>query len=182
MISGLSGRLLPASFLEPRLTGPGSPPVDTAFQRRIARVYAAVRRLGPASPLRSIVDLVLMPLLATLEITPACATVFRGDHALVVCRAGNSLLVVVAAAWGAPLDPLWRPAVVEAGRVGASWCLLFNATQVRLIAASRLHSRRTIDLDLEAAAEEPLASEALRTIFTAGALHGGGNGALGALI
>jgi hypothetical protein len=182
MIAGFSGRLLPSSFLEPRLASSATRPPDAAFRRRLAAVHAAARRLGPASPLRSILDVVILPLLAVLEVAPVGAPEFHEDHALIIGRAGSSLVVVVATHWGAPLDPCWRPAVVEAGRAGASWCVLCNATQLRLVAPSRLHSRRTIDLDLDAAAEEPLASEALRTIFTAEALTDGERGPLGATI
>ena len=82
------------------------------------------------------------------------------------------------AGWGARLDPFWRPAVVEAGRRGASWCVLFNGTHVRLVNARRLYSRRYVELDLDLAVDDERTCAVLLLLFgepsqSAGSASGG---------
>lgn len=182
MIEGLSGHLLPGSFVATRLTAPSAAPLDPAFQRRVARLRGIGRQLGPASSLRAMVDVAVLPLLAALGIETVGAVDFRTDHAICVCRADQTSVLMVVTTWGARLDALWRVAAAEAVTAGAIWCLLYNGTRIRLFPTSRLHSRRTVDLDLEAASADPTAAAALRMIFGAEALAGTGSGSLSALI
>ena len=74
--------------------------------------------------------------------------------------------------WGERLDPWWRVSVVEAGRRGASWCLLFNGTHIRLLNAKRLFSRRFAEFDLDCAADDQKTSSAMRMLIAADALAG----------
>jgi hypothetical protein len=182
MIDGLSGHLLPGSFVATCLNASSTPSLDPAFHRRIARLNSTVRQLGPASSLRAMVDVAVLPLLAILEIDLIDAVSFRIDHALCRCRAANTLVLVMVAHWGARLDPLWRVAAAEATAAGATWCLLSNGKRLRLFPTSRLYSRRAVDLDLEAATDDPSTAAALRMIFGAEALGGSGSSSLSALI
>jgi hypothetical protein len=82
------------------------------------------------------------------------------------------------------LNRFWRQAVLEAGRTRASWCFLFNGTHLRLIRPDRLYSRRFSELDLDIAANDDLATAALRALFGADALGSapGSPGTLTALL
>ena len=82
-----------------------------------------------------------------------------------VASGGRVALVVVA--WGARLDPMWRPAVIEATRNGCRWAILFNGTHLRLVDARRVFMRRYAEFDLDAAADEADAWPALWAIFGA---------------
>ena len=93
------------------------------------------------------------------------ATLHRG--------ASSESVAFIVAPFGERLDPLWRVAITDALRRGASWCLLYNGTHLRIVDATRLYARRYLEFDLDVAADstEPLA--ALWQTASAAALCGG---------
>jgi hypothetical protein len=74
---------------------------------------------------------------------------------------GGRPVAVIVTSWAEPLDGLWRIAVVEAQRRNAEWCLLFNGMHLRLVDAQRVYSRRYVEVDLDAAADEAHVAAAL---------------------
>jgi hypothetical protein len=169
VLPGYSGRLISESFLERHLAADPNHGVDAGRSMRLA-LGAARRRsnaLGPASGLRSILELGAEPFLVTLGL-PRPSTVERSGDVLVATVAAHERPVaLVVAPWRARLDPLWRTAVVSARQRGARWVLLFNGMTVRLVSASRLYSRRYAEFDLDLAADDD------RTAAAAAALLGG---------
>ncbi len=81
--------------------------------------------------------------------------------------AGSRPAALLVTSWGEALDPLWRPAVIEAQRRGARWCALFDGRRLRIVDAGRVFARRYLEFDLDLAIDEPLCFDALRR--TAGA-------------
>ena len=167
MIAGFSGHLLPQDFVEGRLGNPVRLAFGAEMQRVLTRWRATTNMLGPASGLRALVDGAALPLIDSLGIASAGTVAIgnQSDSATVSCRAGAEAVVLIIAPWGASLNRCWRAAVVEALRTGAAWCLLFNGTHLRLIRPSRLFSRRYVELELDAVADDPRTAAALWMIF-----------------
>src|SRR5262249_38205077 len=101
----------------------------------------------------------------------AVADVNVDEHtAKATLRADGTVVALVVTRWGERLDAWWRPAVVDARCRGASWCLLFNGTQIRLLNATRVFSRRFAEFDLDSAADDAKTLAAMRMLIAADAL------------
>src|SRR5262249_23671638 len=72
--------------------------------------------------------------------------------------------------------PCWRTAIVHATKKGASWCLLYNGSSLRLVDAQRLHSRRYVEFELDAALDETRTFAVLVSTLHARMLSPGGSG------
>jgi hypothetical protein len=173
MLSGFGGHLVSESYLERCIERRAAPDVDRR-RRELAAWRTRCRALGPASPLRSMLEIGAEPMLAALG-HDRPSDVLAGPEALFLSiprgpGSGAAPYVLVVAAWGARMDALWRPAVVEARRRGAGWCVVFNGTHVRLIGAGRLYSRRFAEFDLDLAVDDDRACLALHVLF---GCHGG---------
>ncbi len=166
MIPGFGGHLLPEDFVEERLRSAQARAAGVELQRAMKTWCAATASLGPATGLRALVDVALLPLLEHLGFSAPGVAAMHREHATVPCLAGRSPVVLLACPWGTALDRHWRAAVVDAQRLGARWCLLFNGTHLRLVSAARLHSRRHAEMHLEEAADDPRAAAALAALFT----------------
>jgi hypothetical protein len=170
MLSGFGGHLLSESYLE-RCLEQHAPVVDVDRTRRELSAWRArCRALGPASALRSMLEIGAEPLLAALGYgKPSDVLAQPGTWISTILsgcpRSGAAPSVLVVTPWGARLDSLWRPAVVEARRRGARWCVAFNGTHVRLIGAGRLYSRRFAEFDLDLAVEDERACLALQMLL-----------------
>ncbi len=164
MIVGFSGHLLPEDFLEARAA---LHPEALDFQRAVNALRGNMQGLGPASSVRAVFDVALVPLAALLGFEVlgtrrssdfSTSAVGYGDHASVL---------LMACGWSASLDALWREAVTRAAEAGAAWCLVTNGRVVRLVRAGRLFSRRYAEFDLDALAEEPRSSAAAWLVLKA---------------
>ena len=155
ILHGVSGHLLSSAFLAATFAGqPTTQPEDQA-RRRFFLWHESIAPLGPASTPRAILQAGAAPLFALLGFEPPHAVEPVGEAAIVAtltCRERAVALVV--AAWGGPLDSLWREAVTQARRRGADWCVLFDARRIRIVDATRLYARRYFEIDLDAAAEQ----------------------------
>jgi hypothetical protein len=145
MLPGIGGHLISELLLEQQL-------VEEQFAPRVREFCSASRKwrqacqaLGPASGLRTLLEVGADPFVRLLGF-PAPDTIEQQADWI---TASIAPLALVVTGWRDRLDPLWRPAVVEARRRGHGWCLLFNGTQARLISAARLCSRRYVEFDLE---------------------------------
>src|SRR5439155_22758181 len=79
---------------------------------------------------------------------------------------------LLVAPFGQRLDRFWRPAVTEALRRHARWCIVFNGTHLRIVDAGRVYARRFVEFDLGLALLAPAASRALQSLASAAALTG----------
>lgn len=165
MIAGYSGRLLPELVLERVLVTPDRERATAAWHRDVQTWRTACAALGPASGLRAMVDVGALPLLSALGWQPPVAFTGRDDCMVGIGRSGQACAVLLVTPWGANLDGFWRTAVVAGLQAGAAWCVLFNGTHLRLLDATRLHSRRFIELDLDSAADDARCAAALLAVF-----------------
>lgn len=98
---------------------------------------------------------------------------FHDRFAWAVLQSGTVPVGLLVSPFAERLDPLWRPAVVNARAAGARWCLLFNATHLRIVDAGRVYSRRYAEISLAAAATDSRAAAAVRLLAGAPALTSG---------
>ena len=156
MLLGVRGSLVSGHFLEEELAQSFAGELGEAVRERTAnslRKWWAHQSLtlGPASPLRSILDMAALPLAEVLGFDP-CDVRLSTDHvlgsALLRVPSGGAVTCLVTA-WGADLDAVWRTAVRLGASQEATWCLCFNARALRLVDARRTYARRYVEFDLE---------------------------------
>lgn len=167
-LTGIRGHLLAdaclAAWLDAGDGGPDASDGHGAFRR--AR-HAALS-LGPASSVRSMAEVGAAPIARAL----GYAVVEAGAHEESVelrLRAAGGFLPWLVAPWSAHLDPLWRVAMRAARHLGSRWAWLFNGTHLRLLDASSSHTRRWLEFDLDAAADDASTYAALRLVGRADA-------------
>jgi len=171
MLPGLGGHLVSEHILERLLE-----PVASATFPHVSSL------VGPAASLRAIVETAAEPLARALGFEIR-ALEPHDRFVWAILQYGRVPVGLLVSPFAERLDALWRPAVVNARAAGARWCLLFNATHLRVVDAGRLYSRRYAEISLEAAATDPRAAAALRQIAGARALNTGeGDVGLSALI
>jgi Eco57I restriction-modification methylase len=166
MLAGLSGHLLSASFLEGAVRAADRH--DTPARRLFAHAWRGARGLGPSSSLRTLLDAGATPVLSAVGFEPPL-DVERIDTVLaatLTTRTQRVLLIV--APWAEPLNVLSHWSFKQALLRSARWCLLFNGTHLRLADAARPYSRRFIQFDLDAVADDEDAFAAL--LFVVGRL------------
>ena len=165
MLPGFSGHLVSECFLE-RYLSEQPPAADrtASCRRELVEWRRRCRALGPASSLRALCETGAGGFVSALGLTKPVEIEAHRDVLVATIR-GTRAVALVVAGWGARLDPLWRVAVVEARRRGAAWSLLFNGTHARVTSASRLHSRRCAEFDLDLALDDDRTFAALSTLF-----------------
>ena len=169
MITGFSGHLISEQFLEQRIACLPDRRL-TAFQTEFRKCRESQQRLGPASTVRALLESAAVPIVNTLGFRVVADVEVLEDTAIATLRSEGGVVALVVTNWGERLDPWWRVAVVAAGRRGASWCLLFNGTHLRLVNAVRVFSRRFAEFDLDCVADDDRTFCAMRTLMTAEAL------------
>lgn len=169
MLTGYDGHLVGEQFLDAHLDdcfGEGSSPLSGST----LRAWRAERQLlGPASSLRAIVDVSAVPLLVALGFSALREHGRTNNVAYLTAADLQAPLAVLVTGWSEPLAPLSAPAVRFALAQRAAWCLLFNGTHLRLVAA-RSSSRRFFEFDLDAVADEPRTADALWVLLNRAAL------------
>jgi hypothetical protein len=171
VLPGLSGHLVSEHVLERSLE-----PAASTFLPRVSTL------IGPAASLRAIFEASAEPVMRALGFEVR-AIESHDRFVWAVLQTGAVPVGLLVSSFAGRLDALWRPAVVNARAAGARWCLLFNATHLRVVDAGRLYSRRYTEFSLDAAAADPRGAAALRQIAGADALNPGRAGAgLSALI
>ena len=178
MLAGVDGRLLSSAFVETQLSTAGDPASVERVRRELAAWRAGAAPLGPASTPRALLQAGAVPLFAALGFdSPAAiettasglAATLRPD-ARSGDRATERTVALLVAPWGDAFDPLWRPAVVEAGRRAARWCVIFDGARLRIVDAARLYARRYLEFDLDLAIDHPASLHALWRTAGAAAL------------
>src|SRR5690606_37728816 len=144
----------------------------------LARWWRGVAsRCGPASSVRSLVDMALVPLAAVLgfDVARIDADTDR-DQWAITPTAGHSIQPVLVMPWKAPADQAWRGAA-RLGLLHASpWCVVYSGARLRLLEVARLHSRRHLDFDLPLVFESERAAEVLWLLLCSDAIRPGSSG------
>src|SRR4051812_11376818 len=168
MLPGIDGHLLSSAFIE-QLLPPGANADGAAAHRALSEWRRRCTDLGPTSPMRTILQ-AAGPLFAVLGFEPA-SRIEPADPALAATlpSAGGAVALLVIP-WGDVRDPLWRVAVTQAARRDAAWCLIFNGLHLRIVDAGRLYARRHLEIDIDAAVDEPRTAAALVSLCSAATL------------
>lgn len=174
MLTGFGGHLVSEDFLEQQLRRHAGHKPAARVRSQFRRWRERQRLLGPASSVRTMLEAGAEPLAQVLGFDAVTDVELSADVASATLRVETAIVVLVVTRWGERLDPLWRPAVVQAHQRGASWCLLFNGTHLRLIHATRVFSRRFAEFDLDCAVDDDRAAEAMWTLVSAEAMSSGG--------
>jgi Eco57I restriction-modification methylase len=170
MLAGLSGHLLSHAFLEALVRANPPAAASTAASPALAVWRSRAVRCGPASTLRMLLQDGAAPLTHALGFD-APSDVRDSPAALTATlRHDRDIAALVVAPFGDRLEPLWRLAVTEAMRRSANWCLLFNGTHLRIVDATRVYARRSLEFDLDLATIDVAASAALWQTMSADAL------------
>jgi hypothetical protein len=156
---GLTGHLLSTSFLETRLSAD-----DTNHFAELRRRSSS---LGPASSLRAVFDTGALPLLEAVRIDAPRDLEF--DREVIVATVGEDRwpIVLLITAWASPLHLHWRDAIAQATRRQATYCFLYNGVACRLMDATRPHSSRFAEFDLDTMADDAQAAAAFTLVARA---------------
>jgi len=167
-LPGVAGHLLSTTYLANAIERewPASGP-DRELVAWRARCAAS---FGPATTARSLMQGAAAPLLELLGFDPPSDVEFVDDVAVASIRHRDAVAVVIVTPWGEPIDSRWRLAVAQAGRRGAPWCLLFDGRRLRVVDATRLYARRSVDFDLDLVADDPPTFAAFRRVCHASRL------------
>jgi hypothetical protein len=172
VLPGFSGHLVSEFFLERRLRHNPLDMRTDALRRTLNDWRRRCRTLGPASSVRAVFETGAEPFVNALGFArsgPIAQVDLRGEALAATIRAGTEPVVLIVASWGDPLDLRWRAGIEHAARAGAAWSLLFNGTDVRLVDAGRLYSRRHVEFDIDLALENVHTFAALSTLLVASA-------------
>jgi hypothetical protein len=172
VIPGLRGRLVTASFARDLLhTLPGAEPVPPSVHRTLDVWFQRVdATLGPASSVRSVADVAVIPLLQILGYTVG-GRVESGDVCtLHIAPAGATQLAAFVVRWGEPMESAWRAAVLSSVAVDARWVLCCNGSTLRILDGQRTWSRDHLDFELALVAEEGGAATVLWSLVRAAAM------------
>jgi hypothetical protein len=168
MIAGVRGRLISASFAQTELQMlPGAAAAPPAIVRALD-VWSDRRQatLGPASSLRAISDVAVIPLLRTLgfDIT---RRIDQGVRTVIHAASPSPAVPVVVVAWNEPLDGAWREVVLDGIRVDARWCMCCNGSALRIVDAHRTWSRHYLEFDLALVSQDEEARTLLWSVARA---------------
>jgi hypothetical protein len=164
---GLTGHLLSASFLEAKLSSASLNGLANAEDtRRFARLRHRAASLGPASSLRAILDAAALPLFEAAGLSPLRDVETMQASIVATIGTGAPPVVVLVVPWGNPLHLYWRDAIEHATRRQARWCLLFNGIACRVMDASRPHSSRFTEFDLDSVLDDDQAAAAFLLVAT----------------
>jgi hypothetical protein len=178
VLTGLSGHLVSRHYLESQFL-PGLAPERQRLAAERATVLArrlrdGLRRTGPASGARAVLDALALPLAEALgfdteAVTAHASLGFTGT----LVRRGDVVAALLVVPWGSPIEPLWRHAVRTGLQQCARWCLVTNGASLRVFDAGATWARRHLDADLRAVSSDAASARALVALVAADALAPG---------
>jgi hypothetical protein len=127
-------------------------------------------QLGPASSVRSVADVGVVPLLTILDFAPAARQDTPTLCHLHTASGGAVGPLVLVTAYGESLERIWRTAVHSAIAHDARWCLCCNGRELRIVDAQRTWSRACVEFDVVSALEDADGQALLWTLLRAEAM------------
>jgi hypothetical protein len=165
MLPGFTGHLLSESYLEEQLTSNSSSFIDDAAWRLFADARRSGQSLGPASSLRAMLGLGVVPLTRALCFGAPLDLVLDRSMLVATVHANSEPIVLIVVRWREPLELLWRAGVTHAIQRTSRWCAFFNGSSLRLMDAARPHSRRYVQFDLDTVADDERAFAAFSFVL-----------------
>jgi hypothetical protein len=126
--------------------------------------------LGPASSVRAIAEIAVIPLLKILGFELSTRQDDAGLVRLTVTSVHGVSLPVAVVSWEEPLDRVWRSVVLCGVLADARWCLSSNGVALRVVDARNTWSRHFLEFDLALVASERLARAVLWSLIRANTL------------
>jgi hypothetical protein len=168
----MRGRLISATYAEVALHElPGaaapSPPTVHALDAWSVRREAT---LGPASSVRAIADVAVIPLLKLLGFHVSERLDSRYQTTLSASPPSGAALPVLVVPWDEPLDRAWRGLVLDGVRADVRWCVCCNGSAWRIVDAHHTWSRRYLEFDLALVASEASTRAAFWSVARAEAM------------
>ena len=175
MLAGVSGSLLSHEALEriipEALRGRFGEADREPASRRLRAWHRSIEpRLGPSASARMVFDQIAGPLAVQLgyKALPLAAS---GLYYTAILEAGRlTPAVLLVTAWGQDLTSTWREAVRRGIGCDARWCVCVSGPAVRLTDSQRTYSRRFLEFDLHAVAENDATFAAMWGLLRASAL------------
>jgi hypothetical protein len=165
MIPGLNGSLLSEEALErvvpDRLRGMLDEFGRRRAQRQLRAWHLPLRqRLGPACSPRTIFDRLAVPLFSQLGYhlvamdVPRRAAMSAPEPVVARLDAGGATrAVLLVTGWGQDASSVWREAVRHGIALGRRWCFCLTGPAIRVFDAVRTYSRRFVEFDVAAVAD-----------------------------
>ncbi|HEX8026933.1 MAG TPA: N-6 DNA methylase, partial [Vicinamibacterales bacterium] len=168
MIAGFGGELIAHAYLEEQLASV-DPAGQAVFGRRLVRWWRLVSRsLGPASSVRAIHDVGVVPLLLLLDHERPAASPSAAGYAGTVSPAA----VLLSIPWSVAPSTAWREAIRLGRETGASWALVSNARSLRIFDCTRTWTRASLEFDFDRLVTSPIGVSALWMLARSAALSG----------
>src|SRR5438552_3403913 len=148
MLAGFGGQLVAEAFLEAQVR---SNAADSRSDGCASAWRAASIAVGPSCSRRALLHGAANPLLAALGFFAPIDIADAGATLAATMWSADGLghrVALLVAPFGHRLDRFWRPAVTEALRRHARWCIVFNGTHLRIVDAGRVYARRFVEFDL----------------------------------
>jgi hypothetical protein len=178
MLNSLSGSLLSHYFAERLLSveftgrlGEGSS--RQAHNRFTQWWMGEASQLGPASSVRAIWEQAAAPLAEILGFVVGTDDAGNGGLRCALLTFSDVRVGLVAGHWNDSLDVLWRAAVRAGIGLRASWCLVTNGHELRLVDTQRSYSRAHLQFDLEQLMVDPSAFSIFWSVVRAEAFAAG---------
>jgi hypothetical protein len=171
-LKGVSGSLLSLALLEGGARRGAMPGLRNV-------VTAAVRTLGPASSARHVFDRLLSPLMRHVGLTWSLVLDSTESVVATIPGTGAAAAVACAASWSGDLQDLRRVSA-RACDSDLRWWIGSNGGTLRVLDASRAFTRRSLDFDVVATADDESSIEVMGQIL--GGSKAGPLAALDALV
>jgi hypothetical protein len=127
--------------------------------------------LGPASSVRTVADIALLPLLHLLGFRVRRRTDSARECWLELTTDAGSTVVAVAVEWNVSLSTARRAAVVQTIASDARWCLCCNGPSLRIVDGRRTWSRDYLEFDCAALAHDASVQSVLWSLVRAAAMQ-----------
>lgn len=165
------GGLISESYARTELLSTPRPSPSASDAALVNTITAVERHLGPASGIRTIVDIAAIPILELLGFS-VTSRANRRDLVVLEAAAGPERAAMIVSLWGTPPDAIHRELVLSGIAADSRWCLFCNGQVVRVVDGRRPWSRQYLEFELRMLALDVQARGLFLTLLHAAALSG----------
>lgn len=146
-LPGIGGWLLPARFLAEHVAHGAT--CDPRAHAQWERWWADVeQQCGPATGVRTLFDVVAMPLFGRLGFRARQPRFFQGAASATLHTPAGQTLALLLRPWSDRPPAVWRDATAAARLAGADWCCMLAPPRLSIIPAAGHASRRSLEFTL----------------------------------
>ena len=144
-MTGVSGALLSLDVLS---TLPADANVRTIARRLRTALADALRTVGPASAARMVLGAQVLPIVRLLGLDVSIERDAASEVAGLLRKSDNAIARIAVGSWGGDLGRLTSIAS-RATSHDLRWTIVTNGALLRIVDGTRVHARRTLDIDLQ---------------------------------